>query len=134
MVIGIDLQDGEHDSIDDARAALQLYIRVRKDWESQLHIPKQKTEQELPDSKMSSVDELLDLGATERSASFVSIHSSGVIKEDDDTTTNLVTSSSRGHVRIHRRSPKKFSGRRKFRKVKSASPNGPQRIKNRGHR
>ncbi|XGW09554.1 hypothetical protein V3C99_011663 [Haemonchus contortus] len=35
-VLGIDIQQGEHDSIIDARVALRLYLAVKKKWESDI--------------------------------------------------------------------------------------------------
>jgi RNA exonuclease 4 len=31
--LGLDIQEGEHSSVDDARAALYLYHKVRREWE-----------------------------------------------------------------------------------------------------
>ncbi|XP_060844942.1 RNA exonuclease 4 isoform X3 [Rhopalosiphum padi] len=33
-LLGVSIQDGEHSSVEDANVALQLYMKVRKDWES----------------------------------------------------------------------------------------------------
>eukprot|EP00939_MAST-03C_sp_MAST-3C-sp1_P001363 g1363.t1 len=35
-ILGVDIQGGEHDSADDARAALLLYYKFRKEWEASL--------------------------------------------------------------------------------------------------
>ncbi|VDM82743.1 unnamed protein product [Strongylus vulgaris] len=35
-VLGIDIQQGEHDSIIDARVALRLYLAVKKKWENDI--------------------------------------------------------------------------------------------------
>lgn len=34
--LGVDIQEGEHDSIDDARATLLLYKKHRVEWEEEL--------------------------------------------------------------------------------------------------
>ncbi|CAG9577466.1 unnamed protein product [Danaus chrysippus] len=35
-ILGIDIQDGEHSSVEDARAAMQIYCTVQKTWEQAL--------------------------------------------------------------------------------------------------
>jgi DNA polymerase III epsilon subunit-like protein len=35
-VLNLDIQDGEHDSVEDARAVLAIYKRVRKQWEKKI--------------------------------------------------------------------------------------------------
>lgn len=35
-LLNIDIQSGEHSSVEDARAAMQLYCNVAKQWESQI--------------------------------------------------------------------------------------------------
>ncbi|OWR47251.1 RNA exonuclease 4 [Danaus plexippus plexippus] len=35
-ILGIDIQDGEHSSVEDARAAMQIYCTVQKSWEQAL--------------------------------------------------------------------------------------------------
>ncbi|ESO89909.1 hypothetical protein LOTGIDRAFT_124106, partial [Lottia gigantea] len=37
-VLGIDIQDGEHDSVQDAQATMRLYTMYRKQWEKDLKI------------------------------------------------------------------------------------------------
>ena len=39
-LLGIDIQTGEHDSIEDARSAMQLYMLYRKKWEMELRSKK----------------------------------------------------------------------------------------------
>uniref|UniRef100_A0A182Q569 RNA exonuclease 4 n=1 Tax=Anopheles farauti TaxID=69004 RepID=A0A182Q569_9DIPT len=36
--LGEDIQDGEHDSVEDARAAMKIYLIFAKDWENSPHV------------------------------------------------------------------------------------------------
>ncbi|RVE41515.1 hypothetical protein evm_013835 [Chilo suppressalis] len=42
-ILGIDIQHGEHSSIEDARAAMQLYCTVSKKWESSMSVKRGHT-------------------------------------------------------------------------------------------
>lgn len=36
IVLGYDIQDGEHSSVEDARAAMRIYNKFSQDWEKML--------------------------------------------------------------------------------------------------
>ena len=42
--LGIDIQNGEHDSVEDARVAMVLYRKVRMEWETWASSKKAKSE------------------------------------------------------------------------------------------
>jgi len=49
LVLGIRIQDGEHDSICDAKAAMQLYQLHKRDWEAKIRNPRAATKTRLPE-------------------------------------------------------------------------------------
>jgi hypothetical protein len=53
-VLGRCIQAGEHDSVEDARAAMDLYRRVEKDWEAELLLQATTTSHITADSNRST--------------------------------------------------------------------------------
>jgi len=46
ILLGISIQEGEHDSIKDAQAAMMLYTTYKKEWEAYLRNKQQESRQE----------------------------------------------------------------------------------------